>query len=171
MPARSPSSPRSWPRKVGLGEEVEIRIEVDETTPLGRAPTSMSVDPVHIRARVGLVRGPQEACGGSARSRPPTSSAATCCGPPTAGAAPSATHPSDADLTVPQRTAWEIYAVGRLAAVGYPAQRQRWLYAFRNRHGFTDDADGAFEPLWGGDDLAWADIAARPRRHDRPLGR
>ena len=39
-----------------------------------------------------------------------------------------------------------------------PVRRQRWLYAFRNRHGFTDDADGAFEQLWHGDGLTWADI-------------
>ena len=33
---------------------------------------------------------------------------------------------------------------------GYARQRQRWLYHFRNRHGFTDVADRAFERLWTG---------------------
>jgi len=39
-------------------------------------------------------------------------------------------------------------------------QRQRRLYQFRNRHGFTDAADAAFAKLWEADDLTWADISA-----------
>ncbi len=31
------------------------------------------------------------------------------------------------------------------------SQRQRWLYHFRNRHGFTDVADAAFDELWAAD--------------------
>ena len=37
---------------------------------------------------------------------------------------------------------------------------QRWLYAFRNRHGFTDAADAAFDQLWTADDLTWDGITA-----------
>ena len=48
--------------------------------------------------------------------------------------------------------------MGRVARMGYPVRRQRYLYAFRNRHGFTDAADGAFEELWSGEDLSWADL-------------
>ena len=48
--------------------------------------------------------------------------------------------------------------VGRLERLGYRAQRQRRLYHFRNRHGFTDVADAAFERLWTADGLTWADI-------------
>ena len=66
--------------------------------------------------------------------------------------------PPDSELSVPQRTAWEVSAVGRMARMGYPVRRQRWLYAFRNRYGFTDTADDAFEQLWHGDDLTWAEI-------------
>ena len=54
--------------------------------------------------------------------------------------------------------AWDVYALGRLDRLGYPAQRQRRLYNFRNRHGFTDAGDAAFDALWAGDGLAWADI-------------
>ncbi len=42
--------------------------------------------------------------------------------------------------------------------MGYPAQRQRRIYNFRNRHGFTDVADAAFERLWTSDGLDWAEI-------------
>ena len=68
------------------------------------------------------------------------------------------------------RVAWDTYAVGRLVRLGLDGQRQRRLYAFRNRHGFTDVADEAFACLWDGADLSWADVtrlsddaaAARP---------
>lgn len=143
-------------RKVGLDESIEITVEVDETTPLGRTEL-LSFDPVHIRTESGSFEDPKrirQFSEGSAtdvlgryllraadRRRPDFADA-----------------PADEDLTVPQRTAWEVYAVGRLARMGYAVRRQRWLYAFRNRHGFTDDADGAFEQLWGGDALGWSDI-------------
>jgi hypothetical protein len=39
-------------------------------------------------------------------------------------------------------------------------QRQRRLYQFRNRHGFTDAADAAFDRLWSADGLTWAEISA-----------
>jgi hypothetical protein len=64
---------------------------------------------------------------------------------------------------------WDVYAVARLArrlrASGdpipdYQAQRQRRLYAFRNRHGFTDAADAAFDRLWRADGLTWPDLLA-----------
>ena len=52
---------------------------------------------------------------------------------------------------------------------GYESQRQRRLYDFRNRHGFTDAADAAFDQLWTGSGLTWADITrALRRRRGRP---
>ena len=60
-------------------------------------------------------------------------------------------------------------------------ERQRRLYQFRTRHGFTDAGDAAFAALWDGVDLTWADItklsaAGHTRRSGsapaplRPLG-
>ena len=66
---------------------------------------------------------------------------------------------ADSALTLPQLVAWEVYSNGRLGRLGYPMQRQRWLYHFRNRHGFTDAADAAFERLWDTDDLSWSEIS------------
>lgn len=68
--------------------------------------------------------------------------------------------PADSALTLPQLVAWEVYSNGRLGRLGYPMQRQRWLYHFRNRHGFSDAADAAFERLWDTDDLSWPEISA-----------
>ena len=62
------------------------------------------------------------------------------------------------ELTLAQATAWDTYSVGRMARLGYPVQRQRRLYHFRNRHGFSDTADAVLERLWNADGLGWADI-------------
>lgn len=142
-------------RAVGLGDAA-ITIEVDETSALGRTDLA-SVDPVHIRTESGALEDPKKLREFSeqhatdvigrhllrARDRRD----------PAFG-----NPPDDAGLTVPQRTAWEVHTVGRLASAGYTVQRQRWLYAFRNRHGFTDAADAAFETLWNGEGLTWDDI-------------
>jgi len=68
--------------------------------------------------------------------------------------------PADDDLTLPESAAWETYCVGRLGRLGHRVQRQRRLYQFRNRHGFTDAADAAFDKLWTAEHLTWADITA-----------
>jgi hypothetical protein len=68
--------------------------------------------------------------------------------------------PPDDDLDLRRQTAWDAYAVGRAARAGLVTQKARRLYHFRNRHGFSDVADRAFETLWNADDLTWADIDA-----------
>ena len=141
-----------------IGVPVALRIEVDETTPLGRAWTS-SVEPLVLSVESGAFEDPKRPRHLSDRS------VADVIGrllfrvrdrlDPSFGEVP-----ADDDLSLPESTAWDAYAVGRLARLGYPAQRQRRLYHFRNRHGFSDTADAAFERLWNGDDLTWADIQA-----------
>ena len=143
-------------RRVGLGDDVQIHVEVDETTPLGHTEV-VSLDPVHIRTESGSFEDPKHL------RRFSPEAATDVLGRYLMRAADRrdpafGDPPADAELTVPQRTAWEVHTVGRMARMGYPVRRQRWLYAFRNRHGFTDDADGAFEQLWHGDGLTWADI-------------
>ena len=56
----------------------------------------------------------------------------------------------------------KLLSIGRLVRLGFKHydNRQRRLYHFRNRHGFTDAADEAFKRLWTADDLTWSDIAA-----------
>ena len=56
--------------------------------------------------------------------------------------------------------AWDAYSIGRLGRLGYEVNRQRWLYNFRNRHGFTDAGDRTFDALWTADDLTWAELSA-----------
>jgi hypothetical protein len=141
-----------------IGVEVPLRIDVDETTPLGRAWTS-SLEPLVLTVESGAFEDPKRPRHLSERS------VADVLGrllfrvrdrlDPSFGEVP-----ADDDLSLPESTAWDAYAVGRLARLGYPAQRQRRLYHFRNRHGFSDTADAAFERLWTGDGLSWADIQA-----------
>jgi hypothetical protein len=68
--------------------------------------------------------------------------------------------PADEDLTPAEYTAWDAYAVGRYARrAGVDGGRDRRRYAFRIRHGFSDASDRAFDRLWQGSRLTWADIA------------
>lgn len=66
--------------------------------------------------------------------------------------------PDDSDLDLALHSAWDVYSVGRLERLGFASQRKRRLYQFRNRHGFTDAADAAFDELWGSSELSWGDI-------------
>lgn len=144
---------------LGFGGE-DVRVDVDESTPLGRAEIS-SYDPITIKLESGALEDPkrprQLSGSGSAdvigrlllrvrdRREPGFADA-----------------PADAELTLRQSTAWDAYCVGRLVRLGHRHydNRQRRLYHFRNRHGFTDAADAAFERLWTAESLTWPDIAA-----------
>lgn len=56
------------------------------------------------------------------------------------------------------RQAWDVNLYGRVARHGLRLHKPRFLYNFRNRHGFTDHADRVFEQLWSGGDLTWTAI-------------
>jgi hypothetical protein len=68
--------------------------------------------------------------------------------------------PADDELDLRQVAAWETYTVGRLARLGVPVNEQRWRYNFRNRHGFHDVADAAFDRIWAADGLTWGELEA-----------
>lgn len=135
-----------------------ITVEVDETTPLARTTIDIT-DGIKIRADSGafedtrkprqqsetatvtslgrvLLRGRDRLVGGFGEA------------------------PPDNELSLAQIAAWETYCLGRLERLGVPVNRQRWLYNFRNRHGFTDASDAAFERLWQSDSLTWAELCA-----------
>ena len=144
--------------KVGLPADTEIRIDIDESSPLGRTRLE-SLDPITISVEGGAfedAKRPRQLSDKSvidvigrllfrAKDR---------LDPSFAGA------PADGDLTLQQHTAWDTYAVGRCERAGWAPQKKRRLYHFRNRHGFTDVADGVFERLWSAEGLTWSDIDA-----------
>jgi hypothetical protein len=66
--------------------------------------------------------------------------------------------PAENDLTLAQIAAWDTYSVGRIGRLGYHVHQPRWRYNFRNRHGFTDATDAAFDRIWAADQLTWAEL-------------
>lgn len=71
--------------------------------------------------------------------------------------------PADVDLTLSENAAWDTYCVGRLARLGLATNQQRWRYNHRNRFGFDDGTDAAFDTLWNADDLGWSAVLAMAR--------
>jgi hypothetical protein len=144
--------------EIGLPADLPITVDVDETTPMGHARL-VSADPVELRLESGALEDPK-------RPRQLNHDGAVdvlgrllfevrdrldpAFGDP----------PSDSDLSLPLSVAWQVHCVGRLGRLGHRVQRQRRLYQFRNRHGFTDAADHAFDRLWTADSLTWAEISA-----------
>lgn len=144
--------------EIGIAPDLLVTVEIDETTPMGHAQLR-SVDPVVLSLESGALEDPK---------RPRClnhEGAVDVIGrllyevrdrlDPSFG-----DPPSDDDLSLPESCAWQTYCVARLGRLGHRVQRQRRLYQFRNRHGFTDAADEAFDRLWTADDLTWADIVA-----------
>ena len=144
--------------EVGLPAGMAITVDIDETTPMGHA-FLRSTEPVVLSLESGALEDPK-------RPRQLNEEGAVdvlgrllfevrdrldpAFGDP----------PVEDDMTLPQSVSWQVYCVGRLGRLGHRVQRQRRLYQFRNRHGFTDAADEAFERLWTNDGLTWADITA-----------
>ena len=65
---------------------------------------------------------------------------------------------ADGDITRGERSAWDVYAVGRASRLGIDVRRQAQLYEFRLQHGFTDVADAAFQRLWDAELMTWDGI-------------
>lgn len=144
--------------EIGLPADLSITIDIDETTPMGRS-VLQSVDPVILSLESGALEDPK-------RPRQLNEEGAIdVLGrllfevrdrlDPAFGDAP----PGD-ELSLAHSTAWQVHCVARLGRLGHRVQRQRRLYQFRNRHGFTDAADLAFDRLWTAEQLSWADIVA-----------
>ena len=147
----------------------DVRIEVDETTPLGRASVEVNDDVVTIRVESGAFEDTR-------RPRQQSESAvATTIGrlllrvrDRTGGGFGEA--PPDEELTLAQVAAWEAYSIGRLERVGVATNQQRWRYNFRNRHGFSDASDAAFDRLWSSEGLAWGELEEISRTAAAPSG-
>lgn len=141
--------------QVGLGD-VDIAVEVNEAIPLARTHIE-SIDPIALSIDGGAFEDPRHPRQLSEHAVIDTVGRLLLqvmdLRSPTFG-----DPPADADMPLAHRVAWDVYAVGRLQQLGYDSQRQRRLYGFRNRHGFTDAADAAFEQLWTGSDLTWEDV-------------
>jgi hypothetical protein len=141
--------------RIGLGDR-SIEVRIDETMPLGRVRIA-STDPVVLEIDGGALEDPKRLRQfyelGATRTIGRLLFEVQDLLRPDFG-----TPPDREDLELAERVAWDAYASGRVARLGYDAQQQRWRYAFRTRHGFSDGVDRAFDLLWSGDELTWADI-------------
>jgi hypothetical protein len=144
--------------RIGLAEDLEIRVEVDERMPLGRVKVT-SLDPVTITVEGGAFEDAKQLRHLSERSTTDVLGRTLLKIKdrldPGFGEAP-----ADDKLSLQELVAWTAYSEGRCERLGLPTQKQRWRYHFRNRHGFSDVADAAFDRLWAGEGLTWADIEA-----------
>jgi hypothetical protein len=143
--------------RLGLADR-SLRVSVDETTPIVRVSVQAG-DPIVLEAGSGAFEDPRQP-----RHMSPVHIATN------AGRAilrmrdrsdgSFADAPADEDLTLAQAAAWDAYCVGRLGRLGYGVHEQRWRYNFRNRHGFTDVADAAFDRMWAAGSLTWPELTA-----------
>jgi len=141
-----------------LGLDRNVVIEVDETTPLARIRVEVD-ETISIRAESGAFEDTK-------RPRQQSENAtATSLGRVLLRVSDRlfggfGEAPPDDDLSLAQVAAWDTYCVGRLSRLGVAANQQRWRYNFRNRHGFTDAADEAFDTLLSSDNLTWGELQA-----------
>ena len=143
---------------LALGIDRPVHIDIDETTPLGRVQVELG-DTIVVHAESGALedsRKPREQSENATATN--LGRALLRANDRLRGGFGEA--PPDDDLTLRQVAAWETYSVGRLARLGLPVNQQRWRYNFRNRHGFNDVSDTAFEEIWAADGLTWGELEA-----------
>ena len=144
--------------RLGMADR-DLRVDVDEASPIARVPASASVEPIVVLAESGGfedTRRPRYA----ERAAVAANLGRVLLRVRDREDGGFADAPDDDELSLRQTAAWDTYCVGRLERLGYPANRQRWRYNFRNRHGFSDIADAAFERLWDADSLTWGELEA-----------
>lgn len=144
--------------RLGLSSDEAIHVHVDETTPRGRVRL-IELHPITIAAESGALEDPK------APRKLSESGAAEALGRQLLSAIDRLDGAFDAPTfgeKVPSGVAmaWDVYCVTRLGRAGYPVSRQRRLYQFRNRFGFTDVADAAFDRLWEAGSLTYANLEA-----------
>jgi hypothetical protein len=144
--------------KVGLPDDVTVRIEIDEELPLPL--TGSTADVVDGRAELwfsgaNFEDGRHRTTFNEPLARTELATELFRARDRLDGFADA---PADDDLTDGQRAAWEAWAEGRTARLGEVARKVRRQYVFRLYNGFTDLADQAFERLWHADRFTWAEL-------------
>ncbi len=136
----------------------EVFIDVDETTPLARINCTID-DAIRIHADSGAfedTRRPRQ----QSETATATSLARVLLRARDRLVGGFGEAPADEELSLAQVAAWETYCIGRLRRLGVPVNQQRWRYNFRNRLGFSDATDAAFEQIWTSEGLTWGELNA-----------
>lgn len=139
-----------------LGIDRPVAVVIDETTPLAKVRIELG-DTITLHIDSGALEDTRKP-----RQQSETAIATTvgkallrCRDRLTGGFGES---PDDDALDMRQRAAWDTYCISRLARMGVPVMPDRWRYHFRNRHGFTNLSDTAFDRVWSSDALTWAEL-------------
>lgn len=141
---------------VGFAPDTSITVRVDERTVLARVRVA-GVDPIVIDVEGGAFEDPKHPRMLSVeRTELALGRAFFLVADRRSGRFDGA--PADAKLTLAEAMVWDTYGAGRCRQIGVDVPRQRHLYAFRNRLGFTDRADATFERLWNASGLSWDDL-------------
>jgi hypothetical protein len=146
--------------KVGIPDDVPIRIEIDEELPLPLVGSTADV--VDGRAELwfsgaSFEDGRHRAVFNEQLARTELAMELFRASDRLDGFADA---PADEDLNDGQRAAWQAFAEGRAARLGESPRKVRRQYVFRLYNGFTDFADDVFERLWAGDGFTWAELDA-----------
>ena len=157
---------RAARRRGRAADDLDVTVEVDEAHAARPRAEVESLDPIVLTIEGGAFEDPRhprqlsEDRGHRHRRPAPASRPRIGSTPTSAGRRPTATSP------LPHRARGTSTPPAASQQLGIDSQRQRRLYEFRNRHGFTDAADAAFERLWTADrpHLGRADPALRRRR-------
>lgn len=146
--------------KVGLPDDLPVRIEIDEELPLPL--TGSTADLVDGRAQLwfsgaNFEDGRHRAVFNDQLARTDLAMALSRANDRLQGFADA---PADEELSDAQRVAWEAFAEGRVSRLGEFTRKVRRQYVFRLYNGFTDVADDAFERLWATDRFTWSELDA-----------
>lgn len=140
----------------GLPEDLSVTLNIAENLPTTRAAIS-SLDPLTFDLESGSVENTK-----APRTFGEEAASATFCRllleyrdrlDPAFGAPALVAEISQTD-----RVSWLVYCYGRTTRLGHRVYKPRYRYDFRNRHGFTDQADHDYEMLWSAENLTWSDI-------------
>jgi hypothetical protein len=143
--------------RLGMSER-SLRVEINEASPVVRV-VAEDGDPIVVRADSGAFEEPRRPRSLS-DDNVVTNAGRVLLRLRDRADGSFADAPADNELTLAQVAAWDTYSVGRLARCGYREHAPRWRYNFRNRHGFSDAADAAFDRIWSADRLTWTELSS-----------
>jgi hypothetical protein len=136
----------------------DLKVEVNEASPVVRI-TAQDGDPIVIQADSGAFEEPRRPRALS-EDNVVTNAGRVLLRLRDRADGSFADAPGEDVLTLAQTAAWDTYSVGRIGRLRYHVHQPRWRYNFRNRHGFSDATDAAFDRIWGADRLTWAELVS-----------
>lgn len=140
-------------------DDIDIEVNIDETSPLQRVFVDASPSRIVITPHSGALEDTKRPTNQSEQATTLTLARALLKARDRIRGG-FADAPADDDLELRQVAAWDTHIVARLSRMDVAINKQAFLYNFRNRHGFNDGADRAFDVIWSRDEITWAELEA-----------